>query len=56
MADLVFAVCNGAEDVGEEGEHNGEPVGEEEVLGVVGVDVYGVFAGDSCVYCWSEEI
>ena len=39
MTDTIAAICDGAERNGEEGEGYCQRVGDEEVFGVVGVDV-----------------
>jgi hypothetical protein len=40
VADTVVAICEAAEDVRYESEEDRDAVGEEEVCGVVGVEIY----------------
>lgn len=55
VADAVGDVGAGAEDVGDQGQEDGDAVGEVEVFGVVGVDVdrfgggyVGEYGGSGC--------
>jgi hypothetical protein len=41
MADAIMVVCEAAEDIGDKSEEDRDAVGEKEVGGVVGPEVYG---------------
>jgi hypothetical protein len=56
VAAIISPICVGTEKVSEECEEECEAVGDDEVFGVVGIDVYWGLDGDGLVDWWAGVI